>query len=339
MGPKQVVEDSGVAMKDVAETPIDRNITTMTTSPNITNTNVNVTTSTRNLSFIITGFGPFGGVEENPTTTIVEKLDSYLRSSNGKNGCNDDDISIENINNNVLLANLVKEYVMLETSVQDVCKTMDRIKQNYTIAATAAASTTDTNIKNDNNRNLKVRKNRIILLHLGVARTSSFRLESCAYNEANFRIPDQQGYKPKNLPIVSLPDHELGKCYKTSLNLKKLHQTLINQFPQIPVEISNDPGRFVCNYVYCKSLQLSSLSSSPSSPNLEPETDDNNDNITDHVCDENNTVANNNNDDIEYDDENEVICSSLFFHVPHFSVVAEEDQLAYVACLLRALAA
>ena len=83
----------------------------------------NEETTTKRTSFVITGFGPFGGVEENPTTVIVRKLDSHMRSSRSKKD--------ETTKNDETVADLVKEYVILETSAQAVNETMERIQQDH----------------------------------------------------------------------------------------------------------------------------------------------------------------------------------------------------------------
>ena len=275
------------------------------------NSNTATITNT-NTSFIVTGFGPFGGVGENPTTYLVRQLDAYLRSSGSSNDSSSDGSSSSNDKNetdeSVLLADLVKEYIVLETSAEDVCKTMDRIKREYIDTTTSSSSTTK----------------RIVLLHLGVGRSEYFRLELCAYNEATFRIPDQKGYQPKLVTIVSSDrGDELGKCYKTPLNLERLSETLQNEFPHIGTSISTDPGRYVCNYVYCKSLEISS-------------------NINTSASSENNNYNSNNKDadDGDEDEDNNkniVVCRSLFLHVPHFTIVPKKEQLAYVSGVLQAL--
>jgi pyroglutamyl-peptidase len=86
-----------------------------------------------------------------------------------------------------------------------------------------------------------------VLLHLGVnCKAHHFQLEQCAYNDATFRIPDEQGYQPQNVCIV---DHiPLNTCLKTLLNIKDLCANAGD------VVVSTDPGRFVCNYTYFYSL-------------------------------------------------------------------------------------
>ena len=270
-------------------------------------------------TFIITGFGPFGTVEENPTTVIIRRLDTYLRSS--VVDCGDE------------IANLVYEYIILETSAQDVSKTMNRLRDTTILKLKQKQD------EEDDNKNNKRQRQRIILLHLGVARTTSFRLESCAYNEATFRIPDICGYQPKQELIIR--EDVLEKCYKTTLDLTSLCTKLTNRYgPKICTEISTNPGRYVCNYVYCTSLQIALLSSSASSKSKSKSKSEiksvdinNNSNKTMENHENNESTTNNT---TNHDDDDDVICS-LFLHVPSFSVVPEEEQLSYVAGLLQAL--
>ena len=266
------------------------------------------TKTTITTSFVITGFGPFGGVAENPTTVIVRKLDSYLRSPSSPN--RKDETSKIHKNDRSTVADLVKEYVILETSAQAVNETMERIQQDHCSSSCDSwkkeTATTTTN-------------RRIILLHLGVGRSEGFRLESCAYNEATFRIPDQKGYQPTEQAIVS--SDPVGSCYQTSLDLQGLQKQMEADFPGVSTVISTNPGRFVCNYVYCKSLEVVS---SVGSKKEEEQT----------ALDESSKALHQNNTiDASFS------CESLFLHVPHFTIISEKEQLAYVACLIQNLAA
>ena len=62
----------------------------------------------------------------------------------------------------------------------------------------------------------------------------------------DFDVPDERGKQPRNVSISSSNDSSLI----TSLPLSAI---LAEQSPE-QVAISNDPGRFVCNYVYYKSM-------------------------------------------------------------------------------------
>jgi pyroglutamyl-peptidase len=216
----------------------------------------------RSISFIVTGFGPFGCVEENPTTIITNDLTAYLSESSQTW--------------KKQLASNIRQCVVMETSAQAVRQTLDSFDLSF------------------------LPNNSTILLHLGVNyKGTGFQLEQCAYNDASFRIPDQQFFQPQKESIISMDDSspfEIGHCCHTTLNVAALCQAQQQQQDglQLPeIKISTDPGRFVCNYAYYYSLQ--------------------------RLARENKQVH------------------SLFVHVPPFSVVPKEAQFHYVADLMQRL--
>jgi pyroglutamyl-peptidase len=201
------------------------------------------------------------------------------------------------------LAARVSQTKVMETSVQDVRATLDGFEESFS-----------------NNNNESKSSRIIIYLHIGVNyKGTGMQLEQCAYNDASFRIPDQQGFQPQSGLIV--PNAKLGTTYKTTLDLESIcqaqqQQTTTTSVPTtttttpssssyaIPLEIklSTDPGRFVCNYTYCYSLYKFQNKK-------------------------------------EYPKHHQhVLLHSLFLHVPTFKVVPREQQFAYVADLLQRLA-
>ncbi|KAL3921238.1 MAG: hypothetical protein SGILL_002850 [Bacillariaceae sp.] len=174
--------------------------------------------------FLITGFGPFGGVEENPTTVIAKKIFPYITMMMKQQPSSAD------------LASSVDDCVILETSVEGVESLCDRLQNDFA-----------KDISNN-------RSPRRILLHLGVdASSKSFKLEACAYNQATFRIPDVRGFQPRDVCIFE--EEEYATCLRTSVNVEQIAEIMTNRFPDITTEVSTDPGRYVCNYVYCSTLQ------------------------------------------------------------------------------------
>lgn len=175
--------------------------------------------------FVITGFGPFGGVPTNPTKVLVEKLQQYWTTLNGGQG--DPELSRSIIN-----------FIQLETSAEDVRAVIHRLKEQ---------------LQPGNLRGSRNEAKRIVLLHLGVEVSSDgFKLERCAWNDASFRIPDEKGFKPMKEKVV--PDQNFEQCTTTALDLEKLLAAMQELYPEIKTSISTDAGRFVCNYVYCTSL-------------------------------------------------------------------------------------
>lgn len=98
---------------------------------------------------------------------------------------------------------------------------------------------------------------RQLFVHFGVHSTAkTFLLEQVAWNELNFRVPDQRGFQPTCQPICTA-DGPTDASKKCLLPLDKINATLSEQcrFHDVSmVELSTDPGRFLCNYLYYISL-------------------------------------------------------------------------------------
>jgi pyroglutamyl-peptidase len=260
------------------------------------------------ISFIVTGFGPFRGVQENPTTILVQHLVPYLqsvhepRTDQGNDGLRSED--------EASLAQRTRTMIIETSSIaakQQIDALYDELHREMEHRRRAT----------DNEDDWK--DDRTILLHLGVhSGSQQYRLESCAYNEASFSLPDEAGYQPWNLRIVH--NSTLGTPLPTLLDLPDIvHQLNNNHRPeqqqlerQVPAIVSTDPGRFVCNYTYCYSLDKFQCSSNRSIGS---------------VCDNNN-------------DKGAVVVPNvrcLFLHVPPFSVASEAEQLRFIVDLMKTL--
>lgn len=91
-----------------------------------------------------------------------------------------------------------------------------------------------------------------LCVHFGVdSKATTFRLEQCAYNEATFRVPDRAGWQPAQHLIE--PALGLAHCLRTRLDVGALRERLAERGH--PVEVSQDAGRYLCNWVYFRSLQ------------------------------------------------------------------------------------
>ncbi|KAH7277884.1 hypothetical protein KP509_38G013300 [Ceratopteris richardii] len=78
-----------------------------------------------------------------------------------------------------------------------------------------------------------------------------FAIERKAFNEATFRCPDELGWQPERLPIIS-DDGEISHFRETDIPVQELVDSLVKR--GFDVVSSDDAGRFVCNYVYYHSL-------------------------------------------------------------------------------------
>lgn len=252
------------------------------------------------IEFIVTGFGPFQGVRNNPTQLIVGELVDYLKAHRS--------IGVACLSPRIRVHRL-------ETSVQSVVATLNQIYEEMEA----------TNAEQSN-------KSTIVLLHLGVNyQGTDFQLERCAYNDATFRVPDEQGYQPQQ---VCIANHcELGTCLTTRLDLADLagyvnancmieptrvesisaepfiascdviyHRESSGMLQPARAIESIDPGRFVCNYTYFYSL----------------------DKFQSH--NQRNDASSTSNS-----------CFSLFVHVPPFQVAPKEAQLEVVAQIMAGI--
>ena len=160
----------------------------------------------------ISGFGKFQGVPENPTTLLVPLLADALSEKSHETG-----ISVSHV-------------IVMETSMMGVRTALESCEKD-------AAEATDTALH--------------LWLHFGVASTATcVYLENAAVNDADFRVPDEQGEQPQKQQIESA---EPWGCRRhCALPLHAISATLTAS--GLPVMLSNDAGRFLCNWAYYKSL-------------------------------------------------------------------------------------
>jgi len=183
------------------------------------------------VSLVVTGFGVFADVLDNPSMRIVEELSSNAFECDGK------------------LGHL--EYKILEVSVDHCCTIHDKFLA-------------DTEGKNRDNT---------VFVHIGVdSKGTHIKLEECAYNNMTFRVPDVAGFQPENETIVS--ECALDEPLRSDLPLAAMCRTLNETFPAIPfggestdarpvVQLSQDPGRYLCNYVYFQAMQHQKAGNKP----------------------------------------------------------------------------
>lgn len=174
----------------------------------------------------VTGFRKFHGVAENPTETIVSRLMDY-------------------VNKQVLPEGAIPSSCnILETAGEGVVSTLYALLES-TLPSNAG---TDSEFLSDSGSG-----ERIIWLHLGVnSGASKFAVECRALNEATFRCPDEMGWQPQRAPIFP-EDGGISHAIETTLPTKEIVQALAKK--GYDVFVSDDAGRFVCNYVYYHSLR------------------------------------------------------------------------------------
>ena len=228
------------------------------------------------IRFIVTGFGPFQGVPANPTSQIVQQLKSHLQATSGNSTTTKSSATSSSSTCCFEISANDVETRLLEVSACAVRQFLDALEDELAYP--------------QQRQQQHQQYQHVVLLHLGVNyKGKGFQLESCAYNDATFRIPDEQGYQPKKECIVSSKFLKWNAPCRTNLNVQDICNRLQSKYEQIvpcrngativretgdedeekesaskqsitslrqhcKVFCSTDPGRFVCNYIYCYSL-------------------------------------------------------------------------------------
>ncbi|KXZ49054.1 hypothetical protein GPECTOR_23g14 [Gonium pectorale] len=136
-----------------------------------------------------------------------------------------------------------------------------------------------------------------VLLHLGVAHTAAeYRLESRAYNCAAFRVPDERGWQPEAHELE--PGCGLEAWVGSRLPLVALCGALADKGHNVVV--SEDAGRFICNWTYHRACRLAEKAASGGA--------------------------------------GYIAAHALFVHVPPFTVYGEELQRSFLIDVMKAIA-
>ncbi|XP_010248498.1 PREDICTED: uncharacterized protein LOC104591402 [Nelumbo nucifera] len=168
----------------------------------------------------VTGFKKFQGVAENPTETIVSNLKDFFKRRGLSGG--------------VTLGSCT----VLETAGDGALPMLYKTLESGTSKPSADHPSNE----------------QVIWLHFGVnSGAIKFAIERQAVNEATFRCPDELGWQPQQLPIVP-EDGGISRTRETSCSTDAIVKFLKKK--GYDVAISDDAGRFVCNYVYYHSLRF-----------------------------------------------------------------------------------
>ncbi|WIA13414.1 hypothetical protein OEZ85_006994 [Tetradesmus obliquus] len=194
--------------------------------------------------FVVTGFGEFHGVKRNPTQVLVEWLDQKQRARGSTitpqataTHASSTDAEAASAAEEQQEAYRILSCTVLEVSATAVCKFLEEQAALLQAACSAAG------------------KQPVVLLHLGVDNQRiCLNLELQAFNNATFRCPDEAGWQPSGLVIEQGQGLGLSSVRSTALPVQQLAQELHGA--GFDCHVSRDAGRFVCNYIYHKSLQL-----------------------------------------------------------------------------------
>eukprot|EP00741_Cyanophora_paradoxa_P019912 tig00021179_g19217.t1 len=199
----------------------------------------------------VTGFGRFQGVENNPTSDLIGcmSLSTSLKLPEGciLDSCEVFETSTQGAGDG--LGNLYVRCANTRCKLRCACDGKEESGHGFFGASEHVPGCPASACQQ-------------VVVHLGLdGRTTHFKLESMAWNEATFRCPDERGFQPVKQLIVTEGDRGLDHSLITTLPIHRLKDRLAAQ--GFHVEISHDPGRFVCNYVYYKSLELARRERAP----------------------------------------------------------------------------
>lgn len=221
------------------------------------------------LSIHLTGFGEFAGVSVNPTMLIIRHLIdnavSYRSSDETREWYN----SIESMN-------------ILEVSMEGVKEYFDQLDKQALIGG---QDSDDDEV--------------VLLLHLGVnASAREFDIEKIGVNEATFRAADQRGNRPYKEAVSTEISSSITHSLQTAIDVDALAHVLNEEMKNVTVaqltkilatkdplgdqcdnthieklrekrnteqrivQSSTNAGRFLCNYIYYRSLVYAQLRSS-----------------------------------------------------------------------------
>ncbi|PNW73217.1 hypothetical protein CHLRE_14g623439v5 [Chlamydomonas reinhardtii] len=217
----------------------------------------------RLVKFLVSGFGPFLGVERNPTQSLVE----YLASRTGpggallSSGCEYELIQVLGTAVIRVSAEDVDAHLAQLVAVLQQEADIPRAAVSVPCAGSRPAATAPTAPAASGNSAAPVRPfsspsvdasstrgSSIVLLHLGVANTATtYRLESRAYNCATFRVPDANGWSPQRQELESGRPGGLEGWVGSALPLEEMAKALTAK-GHGDVLVSTNAGRFICNW-------------------------------------------------------------------------------------------
>ncbi|KAI3795976.1 hypothetical protein L1987_38637 [Smallanthus sonchifolius] len=165
----------------------------------------------------VTGFKKFNVFATNPTETLVSNLKSYLEKAGLPPGVS------------------LGSCTVLETAGDGALPMLQKLLES--------------SVSSESNPSSK----EVVWLHMGLnGGASKIAIEKQAVNEATFSCPDELGWQPKRLPVVP-EDGEITRIRETACSIDAILEFL-NKIKGCDATISDDAGRFVCNYVYYHSL-------------------------------------------------------------------------------------
>ncbi len=94
------------------------------------------------------------------------------------------------------------------------------------------------------------------IIATGVSGREEISVESTAWNEANYRLPDNSGRQPRGSLLLRRGPASLATGFSENALLGLTSAPFHRSALGLPIRSSTDPGRFVCNYLYYRLLHL-----------------------------------------------------------------------------------
>ncbi|KAK1413793.1 hypothetical protein QVD17_35576 [Tagetes erecta] len=173
----------------------------------------------KNVVIHITGFKKFNVFATNPTETLVSNVRSYVEKTGLPPGVS------------------LGSCTVLESAGEGALPTLQKLLESSVSSENKSSS------------------EEVVWLHMGLnGGASKFAIEKRAFNEATFSCPDELGWQPKRVLIVP-EDGEITRIRETACFVDAILEFL-NKIKGYDATLSDDAGRFVCNYVYYHSLRF-----------------------------------------------------------------------------------
>lgn len=174
---------------------------------------IDAPTRSDKIPLIITGFGRFNGVDDNPSMRIINEL---------------------------IAAEFQKQVPAFDCILETLEVSVEKCNAFF--------SELEEQINSSSNNSP------MLMVHIGVdGKAETIKLEQTAYNDMTFRVPDERGFQPQNESIVS--QYEFNEDKSSALPLREICTALNATLGcEGTVALSNDAGRFLCNYTYFQSI-------------------------------------------------------------------------------------
>lgn len=101
------------------------------------------------------------------------------------------------------------------------------------------------------------------IIATGVSGRAELSIETTAWNEADYRLPDNLGEQPQGVKIMERGPASLVSPAALDLLAGTTRLEPPPGVPALAVRGSHDPGRFVCNFLYYRLLHLTRRANHP----------------------------------------------------------------------------